>query len=515
MRSRLPLLVLLASALAFLASLYLPWRSAPRGGTLSGWVGADEVAALLALALVAGSAVALLRPPLAGRLPLGGLGVGLAYFAAAGAVQLDTLFGALPQPGASGPRYGWAYGFYLGVGSGAVAGLAALVLRRQELVRRRASADAAAAVLGIGLLASFLLPWLTTFTGGPGVMALYTAPATIAAVALLLSAGWLPQKAALVRLGGAVALAVLTGATARGIEPAVADRYGMWVGVACVAALVVLEAVRARPLRLPSARPWQATLRAGGAVVLLVGLFLPVQDDHFGTTHIVISGWQTAFGAVAGALALLLILAPLVPRAESYGPDATLTIALLVATLGTFAAELPLPAFRLGYGAYLDFAGAALLLLALLPLRAIHVARRPPVWALPLAVSAACIAAILVPIWNVLPQLWLFQATAVQGWFSMAALLLAVYLVRAWIVRMSGSSTGSRRLTLVPLALLTLPALQLIRYRDVAVIWGGVILVALCLLLALLGWLEERGGGLARFRTPEFLRVDRLPGAEA
>ena len=188
-----------------------------------------------------------------------------------------------------------------------------------------------------------------------------------------------------------------------------------------------------------------------------------------------------------------------------------------MATLGIFWAEVPAPALRFGYGAYVEFTAAALLLLPVLPRRRpVRVERKgAPIWALPLAASVACLAAILLPLWNVLPPLWTFQATAVQGWFSMAALLMAVYLAHAWIRRMRGSVTEPHRLTLVPLALLVLPALQLVRYRDVEIVWGGVILVALCLLLALLGWVEESGGGLERFRMPELLRVDRLPDAEA
>jgi len=66
----------------------------------------------------------------------------------------------------------------------------------------------------------------------------------------------------------------------------------------------------------------------------------------------------------------------------------------------------------------------------------------------------------------------------------------------------------------VPLVLLTLAALELIRFRNGPVIWGAVILVGLCLLLALFGWIEE-GSGLEGVRVPETLRVDRLAETES
>jgi hypothetical protein len=43
-----------------------------------------------------------------------------------------------------------------------------------------------------------------------------------------------------------------------------------------------------------------------------------------------------------------------------------------------------------------------------------------------------------------------------------------------------------------------------------------VILIALCVVLAALGRLEESGGGLESFRVPEEIwRVDRLPEPES
>ena len=120
----------------------------------------------------------------------------------------------------------------------------------------------------------------------------------------------------------------------------------------------------------------------------------------------------------------------------------------------------------------------------------------------------------VVPLWFVLPEPWTFRAYALHGSLAVAGVLLALYLVRLWARRMRGPAKTDHRLTLVPFILLTLAALELIRYRSGPVIWGAVILVVLCLLLALLGWIEERNG-LEGFRVPETLRVDRLPETES
>jgi hypothetical protein len=67
----------------------------------------------------------------------------------------------------------------------------------------------------------------------------------------------------------------------------------------------------------------------------------------------------------------------------------------------------------------------------------------------------------------------------------------------------------------VPLVLLTLPALELIRFRNGEVLWSAIILVGLCLLLSVCGWIDE-DPGRERVRVPEEIwRVDRLPEPES
>lgn len=132
-----------------------------------------------------------------------------------------------------------------------------------------------------------------------------------------------------------------------------------------------------------------------------------------------------------------------------------------------------------------------------------------------LAASVLCIAALVVSLWFVLPETWTFQATALYGTLAVAGVLLGLYLVRLWALRVGGPPRTDHRLTLVPLILPALASLELIRFRNGVVVWGAVILVGLCLLLALCGWIEEEGDGLERLRVPEIWRVDRLPGTES
>ena len=122
----------------------------------------------------------------------------------------------------------------------------------------------------------------------------------------------------------------------------------------------------------------------------------------------------------------------------------------------------------------------------------------------------------MVPWWYVLPLDWTSQASSLYSWLGVPGLLLALYLVRLWAIQMRGRARTDGRLAVVPLVLLTLPALELIRFRDDPNIqWGAIILVGLCLLLAVFGWVEE-GRGLEGLRVPEEIwRVDRLPEAES
>jgi hypothetical protein len=533
MTTRLPLFVLLASSLTFLASLFLPWRDTRAlpfsgngllnlfaGSSVNGWVAmVGDVAVLLVVAVVLATVAALRRPQLAARLPIGGLGVALGYFAVAVAMEVHTLsrevhggFTGRPQT----PHTSWAHGFYLGLASAGIAVLSALASRRSDFLRLRGATDAVVLVLGIGLLVSFLLPWFGF--RGPAALSLRgieNAAAVIAALVLILGAGCLHGEAGRRRrLPLAIAIAILTGGAASAVAPTLAPRYGAWIGVGCAVSLVALEAVRVWPVRLPVPPPGLAPIRMGAATLLIVALFLPWQEIHAtGVTWQGYNGWYTATGTAAGSLCLLLLATPMLQAMETYILDAVVAVAIFVSVAGTAFRENS-PFFRLGYGAFVGFAAAGILLAtALLPLRPGYVDRgRALARAVPLAASVLCIAAVVVPSWFLLPENWTSQSYALYGSMAVPGVLVSLDLVRLWTSRVRGPAGTGHRLTLVPLILLTLASLELIRFRDNSdVIWGAIILVGLCLVLILFGWMEEEG-----LRVPEEIwRVDRLPEAES
>jgi hypothetical protein len=92
--------------------------------------------------------------------------------------------------------------------------------------------------------------------------------------------------------------------------------------------------------------------------------------------------------------------------------------------------------------------------------------------------------------------------------------LIGLYLVRLWALRVRGPASTGRLLTLAPVVLLTLASLELIRFRKSDVVWGGIILVGLCLLLVVYGWIEENSGRESARVRDEVWQVEGLPGAE-
>jgi hypothetical protein len=537
MNRRLPLWVLLASSLVFLASLFLPWRDTTSnvvfgdqgflnllaGGSVDGWLAlAGDVAVLLVVTIVLATVAALRRPQLAVRLPIGGLGVALGYFAFAVAVEVHTLtreFGGGFTGRPPTPHSGWTYGFYLGLSSAGVAALSALAFRSAEPLRVRGAADAVAIVLGLGLLISFLLPWFEA--GGPagiGIHGIETGAAAIAALVLIVGGGWLHGEAGRRwRLPVTIAIATLTGGAASAVAFFYVHRFGTWLGVGCSVSLIAVEAVRAWPLKLPAPPRGLAAVRVGAAVLLIVALFLPWQEVHglVRENGAGLDGWYSVTGTAAGSLSLLLLATPALPALESWVLDAVVAVVIFVSVAGTAFRE-DLFAYQIGYGAILGFAAAGVLLVtAVIPLRIGHVDRsRALARALPLAASVLCIAAVVLPLWFVLPEQWTFQASALHGSFTVSGVLLSLYLVRLWASRVPGPAWTDHRLTLVPLILLTLASLELIRFRNGDVIWSAVILVGLCLVLAVFGWIEE-DRDLGSVGVPEALRLDRLPETES
>jgi hypothetical protein len=184
------------------------------------------------------------------------------------------------------------------------------------------------------------------------------------------------------------------------------------------------------------------------------------------------------------------------------------------AALYTTAAGFVVTQFaRLGYGAPLGFAGAALLLLAAARrIRRVPLDRGRLVRIVP---SAACLAFLAIPVATLTGRL--SQNLEVDSpwrvfWLEVGAVLVAVRLLGRWL---SGTRDDAE-LMLLPLALLAVTALDLIvARRELGTItWEGWASVGLCVLLAVLGWIE-RSRGLKGFRIPdEIWRIDRLPNVE-
>lgn len=540
MSRRISLYVLLASSLTFLASLFLPWRQARmpaasgvqsllnqftgNGREFDGWVtGAGDVAVLLVVAIVVATIVAFRRPHLVERLPLGSLAVALAYFAVALALTVHTLsddfLGAFtghpPKVHAS-----WAFGFYLGLASAAIALLSGLASSWSHRLRPREAADWAAFALGIALLIALLLPWVGfgASEGGslPGIQ---SPPNAIAALGLVLGAGRLLREAdRRWHLPVAIAIAILVGGAASAFAVGGSHReYGTWIGIAAAVLLVALETVRAWPIVLPAPPGGATAVRMSAAVLLIVALFLPWQEIRSSSVSQTFAGWDSDTGAAAGALCLV-VLAPSILRAfESYVLDAVVAIVIFVSMLATsYRAESFVS--WIGYGALVGIAAAGVLLVtAFAQVRPVQVDRsRASARAVPLALSILCVAAAVIPSWFILPETWRDQTAPLSSWLTVTGVLLGLYLIRLWALQIRGPATTGGLLTLVPLVLLTLPSLELIRFReDPDTQWGAIILVGLCLLLALSGWIEENRG-LEGIRIPEEMwRVDRLPEAES
>ncbi|HKC77372.1 MAG TPA: hypothetical protein VKB70_03185, partial [Gaiellaceae bacterium] len=327
MRNRLPFLVLLASALTFLASLFLPWQqvTAPgsgpgvvgvlnlfaSGGNVEGWSTTVGVAAsLAALALVAVSAGALFREPVTSRPRFTPVALAMLYLAIGSMLVVraeDRVYGRRLH-------FHYAYGLYLGLATAAIA-LAAAVALEMTLFRRPRAPQGLTALLGVGLLVSCLLPWAAPFGPAntidfPGVTLGLVVLMAAGVCVLAGSASWSGAP-----LFAAVAIAVLTGGGVNAIWPNTV-RYGAWMALGFGIALVGSAALTRRKPR-PARPTFGVGLGAAAAAVLVVSLFLPWQQfcnpgghsyGHGIGTCIGTTGWADGEpGSFAGVLALLLI----------------------------------------------------------------------------------------------------------------------------------------------------------------------------------------------------------------
>ncbi len=520
MRGRLPLFVLLTSALVFLVSLYLPWQGTNQGtgggvlelldrfsttsGPFDGWTTAGTAAALAAVALAFAAAVAIARPTLGRRLPIGVSAVALAYFAVGGVAERRALNNLLELAGHRRIQFHYTYGAYLALASVFVALLAAVALELAKPRVRPSLTEGTMALLALGVLVSLLLPWEQI--AHYSFPAIGTASATLAALALFVGLAIRRNDA---RLAAAAAAALLTGATISLVSRGGSVAYGAWMALGFAVALVAVAALAARSaLNVP--RPTLvAACRTGAAILLLAALFMPWSTLGF-------NGWwsSTTPGSVAGGLAILVVAALGSPRLERYVVELSFGIAIFVTTLG-FAVDSFAAIGGFAYGAYVGFAATAVLALLTLPgLRLRSPNRAPlPLQALALAASFVYLTIVIVAQWNVVPDSLQLEAPPLFTWLGVASVLLAIHLLASWVRRAAGSTSVADELVLIPLALLALVSLGTVVDRGAEPNWGLVFSLALGVVLVLLGWIEPRGG-IARLRLPEALRVDRLPEAE-
>jgi hypothetical protein len=534
-----------------LASLYLPWQtqSCATGEVREYFQGQPvcavldlfsgerttdglsselgPAAALFALLLAALAAVAWARPSLGRRLPLGRGGLLASYFGLA--VGIETHTRANPE-GFEG-HYG--YGAYVGLAAMIVILAAAAAARRAEVARYLSATRLVLLALVVGLLVAFLLPWWELSEYGSltiTYIGLQSPAASVAAtLALCLPAFWSHTKARSdERLGFAAAVALFTGGAAVSLMAFEADRaYGVWPALGIALVLVVWALLAARPDRSwPAQVSWRQLAAGAAGALFLAALFLPWQrwcydaDKDFGPlAGRCISenawGWEGVVGAAAAVLAIVLVVSVLEPgRLPLSVVELTAGFGVLVVTMGFLVEDRDGQGIRAGYG-YGSIIGfvlaAALIVLALVPLRVPKLdPRRALVRSAPIAACVAYLAIIVVPWWGVLPPFESKYVVIVPAvsWLTIAGALLAIRLLRLWVLQIAGFR-GSPELVLLPLALLALATVDFINQGTAVATWGRGALAGLCLLLVLLGRIEQRGT-LEKFRIPEALRVDRI-----
>ena len=412
--------------------------------------------------------------------------------------------------------------------------VAAGMERRGELARYRSFAQLVMLVLVGGLLVAFLLPWweeeyfgadsqLIATSTTPGITS--SAAAVAAALALCVPVLWSRAGATLAeRLALAAAVALFTGGAAVSLQPFFGDRlYGFWLALGLAGGLLLLALVKGpRSLRLAQSS-WRQ-LAAGGAGALFVGtLFLPWQSWCYEAGHgfgpigghcLSTNAWRTSLPTAAAALlAIALVLAVLQPSRHLSAVELAAGFGLLVATLGFSLQEGGGGGFHVGhaYGSTIGFTLAGVLIaLALAHSRVPTLDwHRVPVRLAPIAACAAYLTIIVLPLLDVFQED--FHTPPIYppvSWLTIAGALLGIHLLGLWARQIAGASAGAE-LVLVPLALLALATVDLISQRAEAATWGRGAIVGLCLLLALLGRIEQREG-LESVRIPGTLRVDRL-----
>jgi hypothetical protein len=507
-RARLPLLVILGCSLAFPASLFLNWASAPvlpiRKGALSvlnlysafswnGWASLfGQAAAIAAVALALCALVALSRPELEAALPIGGCATALLTLTLVNAVTLqvfsDTSGGLPVHIGA---------GAYLGGAAALVAFLSSVWVSHDDISEWGVAA--AATLLTIGLVTAYVL---LLAADGPGLLSGSYGTAVMLLIASFGLTFWFGTAGPLKRLATAAVILVLVVGGFSVLGTHIHWPYEAWLAIGCAVGLLAL-AVASNRERPVAALGRADTVALTGASVLLASLFFNWQGScGFGPNQAcsVSNGWGIGLtGGLAGILVVLLL------GFRYLSPELAVTIAIYV-----LAAGLAYTAHgSLASGAFVGFAGAALVLVAvgLQPMKRV----RAGVRLIPVAASLAFLA---IPVAALSDRL----STDIEingSWrlvlLEAAAIVVGLRLIGRWL---SGPALDIELLFL-PVALLALTSLDLGQRQHVYSIgWEGWLALALSALLVLLGWLGQRGG-LDNFRIPdEIWRVDRISSTE-
>lgn len=533
MGRRLPLFVLLASALTFLASLYLLWvESATRaagnstksllnlfsgGVSFYGWSGSyGQAAALVAVAMVFGAGVSLLRPQLETRLPLASAGVALLSFALLNAAYLQgtgVFEGTFQHLSVH-----LAAGAYLGIASASVALLATIGARWEQLARRPSARAVVALGLTVGLLAAFILPWLHVHaphvrTGGATGYQISSVGSSVAIFIAVIACFGLPLWArgspSGRRLFAALGIAVLVAGGLSTLGTHLHWPYEAWLQLGCSLGLVALALSTGRGLRI-SLPPVADAAAVAAASLLVVSMFLPWQKvcGSGGRACGSASGWTLTENATAGGLAVTLLVVLLGFRHLFVELAGGAAIYVMASGFGI----TQFPETHFGYGAPLGFAGAALLLVAAAR-RLGSVPHDPKRLLVRLVPLVACLGFLAIPVATMTGRL--SQQVDLDSpwhwyWLELGAILVVLRLLGRWL----GGPKADDELVLLPLALLALTVLDVVEARRAfgTISWESWVSIGFCVLLSVLGRLE-RNGRLESFRVPEEIwRIDRLSG---
>lgn len=527
--------MMLGGSVAFLVGLYFVWIRArlciPHGGCFpsnapgvagDGWGGFGQTAALLGIALAAGAIAGTVNQGLANRLPLGRVTIALGIFAL---LSVSETW-ASSVASTTGLRFtiGLGPGAYIGLAGAGVAGAGAVVARWDEIMRPPRATTAVGQLITLALISSFVLPVLNA-SAAPAATELVAQfegrlATFICVFACLGLLAWQRPRPG-PRLATAAAIGTLVAAHLLPLRHASAGwPYELWLLVASAAGLLVLSLITTPGL-------WMRRLDArelavvAGSVLVLASMFLPWQSFCDSERCSSSSGWSSAELAGVFALGLLvtLVLAGRVAQEFAIGAAIfVLSAGLAVAIPHDFGLlpqhAPPPPTLNLDYGAFLGFAGAALLVVSALgPIRPVpdkrFFVRLVPVLGA-LTLVAFGVTPSLATIGDVLDNhnLFLVQSPFLTvGLLGATTVLLTLRLLFRWF---DGPGTHAE-LVRLPLVLLALTALTVIHDAIVTtnfanigisagkgVSWEGWAAICLCVVLAACGWLARSGDAFER-----------------